>query len=100
MPVCREDVFPAIVIEIKKSEAPSQKWDCDFSNARLKCHIREVRSTFILIESEVVVGEIRDVEGELAVIRIIANRQTHGGLFEAILVQRESRGVAVIFESA
>ena len=88
--VSDDQVIPAIVIVIEKACTPSQERDSRFAQTGLKGNVREVTLAFIVVEHVRIVGKVRDVKINSAVVVVISNRQSHPRLLAAVFIQGDA----------
>ena len=98
--VDHHQVFPAVVVEVKKTNTPSDKRNSHLRNARLVADFSKAGVPVIPIQSLVVVGEIGHRQIHEAVVQVVANRQTHGGYLPALAIERETGDITLIIECA
>src|SRR5829696_4177282 len=75
-----EKIEPAVVVKIKKACAPTQKWNRDFTDSRLKRHVSEIVVAVVVIKHVRIIGEVGDVKIHAPVIIVITNGQAHSRL--------------------
>src|ERR1051325_6421499 len=100
MTIDHQQVGPAIVVIIEKPCAPAnvgQTYRSHFGGIR---DIGEGTLTVVVIESVVIIVEVRDEQIEPSVVIIIAERHTHAALFAAVFVYRHAGGKSNLLKRA
>src|SRR5207244_2151097 len=86
--VGNEHIQPTVIIKIYEVRAPPQEWNRRLAVSGLEGDIREIAVAIVVIERIRVIRKVRDVHVQLAIIIVIANRQTHPSLLLAVFVER------------
>src|ERR1041384_399171 len=90
MTIRHEKIFPAVVVIINKSGAPTEKWNGHFAQPSLKRKVGEVSFAIVVIENIRVVRKVRNFKIDSSIIVVIADCQAHAGLLAAVLIQRDA----------
>ena len=89
MAIGNKEVLPAIVVKIQKPRAPLHVFVRDRTEASLVGNIFKA-SSIVVIESTVILSEVRDQKVQPAVVIIVAHSDTHGRLSPSLPVDRTS----------
>ena len=95
-----EQIEPSVVVEVDKAVAPADKGDGRLRQACAVADIGKAGVAVVVEEHFVVVAEIADKEVHLAVVLVVAGGNAHGRNLAAVVVERETRQVAVVFKGA
>src|SRR5207249_12037854 len=81
-----EQVFPAVIVKVKKTGSPAQEFPARKGNTHIVADIAKDSIAGVAIECAVVVREVRDIEIKKAVMVVVSHGDTHSRLSFAILV--------------
>ena len=94
----RDQIKPAVVVEIDESISPLQPVQRRQRDAGLVRHIVEVPIAIVAVKRVVLVGKIRDVQRRPAGVHVIAHSNAHASLLRSILAHRGPRLQANLLE--
>src|SRR5215510_2732962 len=100
MPVRDEEIDPPVVIVIKKLCSPSDIGHADRRHIRFVGHIAERVLAVVVIESIVLISEVRLEEIEFPVVIVIPDRYPHTPLLAPVTVDRRAGDETDLFEGA
>src|SRR5258705_9999117 len=98
MTICDNQVFPAIVVKIKKAGSPPKKRNSYLAKSGRESNISKITACVVVVQDIRVVGKVCDVEIDTTIIVIITDREAHARLFATIFVQCNPRRVAGFLE--
>src|SRR3954468_2522882 len=87
--VANQNVGPAVIVEIKESNAPAEELRVRAQSCRERC-IFEICSTLVVVKRRSVAGEVCFDDVKVAVHVVVGSRYAHAGLGLAIGTQRAS----------
>src|SRR6266568_1959693 len=100
MPLCNEEILPAIIVVIEQVRAPTGKSESGSAQARRVGHIPEAAVAVVAKEVITFVGKIRNHNIRAAVVVVIAEVGPHPGKRFAVLIVGNACGQADFGERA
>src|SRR4051812_8436190 len=83
VPICHQDVFPAVLIDIKERDAPANE---PVVNAKtsLVCLVIEVAVSLVVVEGGSLAHEIRPDDIDATIVIVVCGGHPHAALFLTI----------------
>src|SRR5262252_3591122 len=94
----KDQIQPAIVVNIEESIAPLHVRHRGQPYARLVGYVVELPVAVVVVERVIFVLEIREVDRRTTLVKVVANRDPHRRLFSSVLADGRARFKADLAE--
>ncbi len=95
-----QQIFPAIIVEIKKTHAPSGVCQRHPREPRLRTHVSKCAVAFVLIKRITLIGQVRNNNIWPPVVIVVRKIDSHARVGTAVNVHRNFGNQSDFFESS